>query len=744
MSRVEDRKFFENLLLSAITGTTPGAVAYVGKFDEIIFFGAKGKKSLIPAEENLNIDTIYDLASLTKVVATTTAVMLLYQEGKINLDDSVSKYLPIRKFKGILIKHLLTHSSGLPAYAEWYREINSFEDFLIKLYKEDLLFSPGTAHLYSDFGFILLGHIVELVSGVDLENFCKQNIFLPLNMVSTFFRVPEEFIDRCAPTELCSWRGVVVRGKVHDENAYALGGVAGHAGLFSTAEDLSKFCRTMIYKKLLKPEVIEEMATTKIIPNYPWQVLGWKTDPFWDSIEGVIPFRSALGHTGFTGTCMWWDRVSGYYAILLSNSCHPSRRKRDNKKLRKTFYNGVSIFINPKKINVHPGVDVLMRDEFKVIEGARIGVYTNTSAMSAYGKSTLEVLSSSTKFHIVCIFAGEHGLRVSEEAGKGEINKDWRGIPIIDIFTDYKNIIEKRALLRKIEWIVVDIPDIGARYYTYLASINKLLRLAVEYNLKVLVLDRPNPLGGEIIEGPLPSKGFIGDVCWGDVPIRHGMTVGESCMFLKGYVRDLNGVDLEVVKVDGWFRDLMFDRVDLPWVPPSPNILDFQSALCYVGTCLLEGTNLSEGRGTKSPFRMVGAPWLKVNEVLEVVPKYAVEGVRLDVCEFVPESIPGKVSRPKYMGEKCKGIKIEIENPYLFKPFTFGYELLVAVRKVNRDSLRFSKFFDELAGGDFIRGAIESGNSYSQIQTQVKQDIEKFLSRKPCLYTSMNSEIARL
>ena len=727
------------MLKTAIEGSAPGAVAYVGKNDEVFFFGGVGKKSLMPIEEDLTVDTIYDLASLTKVVATTTAIMLLYQQGKISLDDPLSKYVSVSKFKNILIKHLLTHSSGLPAYAEWYREINSFEDFLIKLYKEDLLFLPGSAHLYSDFGFILLGHIVEVVSGTDLGTFCKSNIFQPLKMTSTFFKVPEEFVERCAPTEMCSWRKKVVRGKVHDENAYAMGGICGHAGLFSTAEDLAKFCRTMIYRKLLKCEVIEEMATTKIISNYPWQVLGWKTDPFWDSIEGVLPFRTALGHTGFTGTCMWWDRVSGYYSILLSNSCHPSRFRRDNKKLRKTFYNGVSVLINPKKLNVHPGVDVLVRDEFKILQGAKVGLLTNSSALSAYGTSTLEILTSSDRFKVVCLFTGEHGLRVSEEAGKGESNREWEGIPIVDIFSKGKY-QEKVNLLRRTDWIVIDMPDIGARYYTYIASVRKILSLAVEYNIKVLVLDRPNPLGGEVLEGPLPESDFISDVCWGGVPIRHGMTLGESCIFLKENVKDLRKVNLRIVKVDGWFRDLMYDRVDLQWIPPSPNIPDFETSLCYVGTCLFEGTNLSEGRGTEFPFRMIGAPWFNAEKILQLLPKYAFEGVELSVCEFVPKPISGKVSHPKYMGDKCNGIKIKVTEPYLFRPFTTAYELLLSISREYEDEFKFTDFFDKLAGGNFIRKSIESGYSFKSIKNQIEQDINKFVLKKPSLYLSMREE----
>ncbi|MGC8847192.1 MAG: serine hydrolase domain-containing protein, partial [Candidatus Hydrogenedens sp.] len=309
-----EREIILKCLNNAIKKSAPGSVAYIGKNNEVLFFDSVGKCAILPSEEEMKKDTIFDLASLTKVIATTTSILLLYQQGKIHLDDPVSKYISIPNFNKFSIRHLLTHSSGLVGYEEWYKEIFSFEDILIKLSKTQLLFEPGKKHLYSDFGFMLLAHIVELVDGETFDQFCKKNIFSKLNMNTTFFNVPEEYKNRCAPTEKCPWRNKIIRGEVHDEHAYAIGGVAGHAGLFSTAEDLSRFCRGIMNGHILEKDVIEEMATSRIIPDYPWQVLGWKTDPFWESIEGQLPFRSALGHTGFTGTCMWWDRKSGYYA----------------------------------------------------------------------------------------------------------------------------------------------------------------------------------------------------------------------------------------------------------------------------------------------------------------------------------------------------------------------------------------------------------------------------------------------
>ncbi len=423
LDRQEKKMILKSLTNAIEKSNAPGAVAYLGRNDVVLFFDAVGKCNIIPLEEEMSRDTIFDLASLTKVIATTTAILILYQNGKLKLDDFVYNYINIPIFKKVTLRHLLTHSSGLIGYENWYREIYSFEDILIKLSKTKLLFEPGTKHLYSDFGFMLLAYIVEIISEERFDQFCKRSIFSKLSMNTTFFNVPNEYKNKCASTEKCEWRKRIIRGEVHDEHAYAMGGVAGHAGLFSTAEDLSRFCRGMTKGYILEKDVIEEMATCRIIPNYPWQVLGWKTDPFWDSIEGQLPFRSALGHTGFTGTCLWWDRKSGYYAILLSNSCHPSRKTRDNRKLRMTFYNSVSILISPEKINVHYGLDVLIKDDFKPIKNSSIALFTNTSARNIAGKTTLEVFSSAEDLKLKYIFSAEHGLQLSEEAGKSDKQK---------------------------------------------------------------------------------------------------------------------------------------------------------------------------------------------------------------------------------------------------------------------------------------------------------------------------------
>ena len=362
----------------------PGAVAYVGTVEKTLYHGATGLRQKVPSAQPVKKDTIYDLASLTKVVATATAVMQLRDTGKLKLDQPVSDFLPLPAFKKFTLRHILTHTTGLPAFRPWYKELKGFDDILPLIAAEELSWKPGTRRRYSDLGFVLLTKIIELCSRQPLDAYCTEHIFKPLKMKHTMFRPSKDLRDQCAATEKCAWRKRVMQGEVHDETAYALGGIAGHAGLFSTAEDLAKFCRGLLEGKVLKASTLKEMTRGEHLPFYPMQGLAWKRDPWRSGSEGFLPSRTAFGHTGWTGTTMWIDPEQGLFAILLSNTCHPSRKQRDSKTLRRTFYTAVAANHYPKKYNAHTGLDRLLWNNFSVLRGKRIGVLTNHAAVG-YG-----------------------------------------------------------------------------------------------------------------------------------------------------------------------------------------------------------------------------------------------------------------------------------------------------------------------------------------------------------------------
>jgi beta-glucosidase-like glycosyl hydrolase/CubicO group peptidase (beta-lactamase class C family) len=314
----------------------PGAVLLVARNGLIVMDEAFGKMGYKEFNRPMPLDAIFDLASVTKCVATTTACMLLYEHGLLDLGAPVQKYLP--EFVGankekITIRHLLTHSSGLTAYRRYFLDHNMPGEIIKTILKEPLENPPGTKTVYSDLGVILLGKIVETLSGQPLDVFCREQIFTPLKMSETSYNPPQQLLSRIVPTEFDSWRGRMVHGQVHDENAFALGGVSGHAGLFSTARDLAIFLNMLLnggaYEggRLLKPETIAVFTARQNIVAGSSRVLGWDTADGKNS-AGHLMSQRAFGHTGFTGTSVWTDPAKNMFVILLSNRVHPTRNNQ--------------------------------------------------------------------------------------------------------------------------------------------------------------------------------------------------------------------------------------------------------------------------------------------------------------------------------------------------------------------------------------------------------------------------------
>jgi CubicO group peptidase (beta-lactamase class C family)/beta-glucosidase-like glycosyl hydrolase len=318
-------------------GVAPGGVVAVGYRGRLVNLGAEGRLRYDDDEPRAQPDTIYDLASLTKVVATTTAAMLLYERGRLSLDAPVVNYLPELKQdpdgaakQGILVRHLLTHSSGLPGYLRLYQEAKTRAELFERIFALPLEYPPGTQSVYSDLGIILLGEVLERVSGRPLDQFLQENVFGPLGMRDTMFNPPRHLRDRIAPTEDDQeFRHRLIRGEVHDENAWVMGGVAPHAGLFSTARDLAVFCQMLLnggiyaHRRILRRSTIELFTSRQPVPGST-RALGWDT-PSEPSSGGQYLSGRAFGHTGFTGTSIWIDPEKQLFVILLTNRVHPTR-----------------------------------------------------------------------------------------------------------------------------------------------------------------------------------------------------------------------------------------------------------------------------------------------------------------------------------------------------------------------------------------------------------------------------------
>ena len=361
-----DFRAVENAFEEAVTqGVFPGAVLLVGKNQIVVYEQAFGYRSLLPEKSPMQPETIFDVASLTKPLATTAAVMLLVQEKKIRLDDQVTRVIPMYGVLGkslTTFRHLLTHSAGLPAWKPYFEEIIKSEksgriNFVVsraakshvyeQIHRDKPLSPPGSQTLYSDLGFMMLGEAVEILTGSNLDRFCQERIFKPMGLRSTGFvdltqlrtRRLEPITEMIAPTENCPWRKKVICGEVHDDNAYAMGGVAGHAGLFSSARDIHAFlvrldqCRQGKDSFLPQPLVQEFLSKDQTVSQSSF-ALGWDTPTPGQSASGSLFSPRSVGHLGFTGCSIWWDLEKNCHVVLLTNRVHPTRKNEKIKEFR--------------------------------------------------------------------------------------------------------------------------------------------------------------------------------------------------------------------------------------------------------------------------------------------------------------------------------------------------------------------------------------------------------------------------
>lgn len=716
------------------TTRNPGAVVYVADLDQTHVHEARGFRQLIPEKQPARKDTLYDLASLTKVVATTTAILLLRDGGQLRLRQPVTDFVPEHAFDGMTPYHLLTHTAGFIPWKPYYETETSVEAMLALAAREGIEARPGLRSRYSDFGYMLLGLIVETVAKERFDAFCRKEIFEPLGMARTAFRPPDDWKENVAATEDCPWRKRVIVGEVHDQNAWAAGGVAGHAGLFSTAEDLATFCRALLGGRILREGTVEEMTRLDLVPNYPWQGLGWQLDPWRDKATGYLPSRFAFGHTGWTGTSMWLDRSTNLFAILLANTCHPSAASRNNPEFRRIVHDAIAARFYPRTTNTHTGLSRVMKEDFNAVNGKRVALLTHYAAVDMLRRPILDVLNMAPDMDLRLLYSPEHGLHGQAEAG-AHVAGQSGPVPVISLYGERHAPTAEE--LAQVDLFVVDLQDVGARYYTYGMTLKRCLEACAAAKTPVLVLDRPNPLGGDALEGPV-AEITNSDVSWGAVPIRHGMTIGELARFFEQTELRGKGLDLSVQYLDNWAPDRMHHQCALPWVPPSPNIPAAEAALLYVGTCLFEGTNLNEGRGTPTPFALIGAPWVNADAIVQELQPLETPGLRVEPVEYTPEPIPGKASSPRFSGETCRGVRLTIERPHEVRAFTTACALIQALRKHHPTEFAFNNFFNTLAGGPDLRRRLEAGEDALAIEAAYEPARVAFNETRPQFYRNLS------
>ena len=731
----------------------PGAVLLVGHDDAVIYRKAFGDRALEPLHEPMTLDTIFDIASLTKVVATNTAVMQLVQKGEVRDNDPVSKYIPefAQNDKDeITVRELLTHDSGLAPDLDLSQPWQGKDTGLRMAFAEKLQDPPGSKFVYSDINFIVLGALVERVSGMPLDEYCERHIFAPLLMTHTRYLPPKTWLAKIAPTQYDE-NNQMLRGVVHDPTARRMGGVAGHAGVFSTADDLAKFAEFLLHGgPVLSPLMIEKMTTPQQPPTS--QVLrgfGWDIDSPFSTNRGELLPVGSFGHTGFTGTSLWVDPTTNTYIILLANAVHP-RGKGSAVSLRTKVATAVAAALAlsvPEKDalrwktitgyneaqtaarrvatrngSVLSGIDVLERDNFAELLSTtgkkRIGLLTNQTGVDAQGRRTIDVLAQAPGISLDAIFSPEHGVTGTLDTTDISNSKDAAtGVPIYNVYgaTDAAR-RPSLEVLKNLDAVLIDVQDAGVRFYTYETTMGYFLEAAAKAGIELVILDRPDPITGSFVQGPVSDAGRESFVNYSSVPVSEGMTMGELAKMFNSE-RKINA-RLQVVPIEGWMRGDWFDSTGLTWINPSPNLRSLTAAALYPGVGLVEGTNVSVGRGTDTPFELLGAPWIHGRELAQYLNQRAISGVR-----FVPVTFTPTASR--YAGQKCDGVNIVlIERNALDGP-ELGIELASALHKLYPQQFQLEKMTDLLIN-EAAFNAIAQGEDPRRIAQDWQPALDRF------------------
>ncbi len=731
--------------LAISDGRCPGGVLWLER-DGAAYHKAYGDRAVAPAREAMTEETIFDVASLTKVVATTTAVLQLVERGRLPLEATVSSVIP--EFRGagkeaITFRQLLTHTSGLrpgiPAAPAW----QGAEAAVTRACAEPLPNPPGSAFRYSDLNFILLGEIVRRVSGRTLDVYCAEEIFGPLKMRDSGF-LPRD-PSRVAPTERIA--GAYLRGVVHDPTARRMGGVAGHAGLFTTAADLARFARMLLAGgeldgvRILKPETVAQMTSVQTPGTVPARRgLGWDIDSPYAGPRGAWFPIGSYGHTGWTGGSLWIDPFSRTFVIFLSNRNHPTETgsvlplRRALGTLAAEAVRDFNFLHVPGALAWQPGgattrdapapraevltgIDVLVRENFAPLRGLKVGLITNHTGIDHARRPTIDLLHKAPGVTLVALFSPEHGIRGALDEKIADSRDERTGLPIHSLYGATRT--PSAEQLADLDALVFDIQDIGCRFYTYISTLGEGLVAAQRAGKKFIVLDRPNAIGGTRIEGPMlaAERSFT---AWHELPVRHGMTVGELAKMFAA--ERAPGVDLTVVPCADWTRAAWFDETSLPWVNPSPNMRSLTAATLYPGVGLLEFCNVSVGRGTERPFEFLGAPYLDDRALAATLTAAALPGIRFVPVRFTPTT-------SVFSGKECRGVQMIVTARDAFSPLDLGIVLATALHRSHPSELKIERLARLLAHPPTL-AAIQAGKSLDEIKALWAEAREPFRARR--------------
>jgi uncharacterized protein YbbC (DUF1343 family)/CubicO group peptidase (beta-lactamase class C family) len=758
---------------------TPGAVVLAARRGRIVWRKAYGARAIEPQREVMTTDTIFDAASLTKVVATATSIMILVERGQVRLNDPVSRYLPEVRDGGrerVTIEQLLTHRAGYAPDFDLGEQWTGYDEALKRLGSERLQNPAGTRFVYSDIGFIALGEVVKRVSGETLDVFARKNIYEPLRMRDTGFNPRAALRARIAPTERRRAQAAYLggkpetvgaegerwlRGEVHDPTAFRMNGVAGHAGLFSTADDLAIYCQMILNggtyggARILSPLGVAAMTRPRAVTDEGGaRGLGWDIASSFSANRGDLFPPGSFGHTGFTGTSLWLDPASETFLVFLSNRVHPDGKgdvgalrgrvasivasslvdsTTEQARLESSRFAAETLLSLARLTNassqsasntgnasapldaeVLNGIDVLERDGFKQLAGLRIGLVTNHTGRNRRGRPTIDVLREAQNVRLVALFAPEHGIRGLVDEKVSDAKDEKTGLPIYSLYGETRR--PKPEHLKEIDALVFDIQDIGARFYTYISTLGHVMEEAARARIPVFVLDRPNPIGGTEAQGPVADPDKLAFTSYHTIPVRHGMTIGELAR-LFNEERKIN-CDLRIVEMERWRRAMWFDGTGQTWINPSPNMRSLTQATLYPGVGLLETTNVSVGRGTDTPFEVVGAPWLDGQRLALALNERRLAGVRFVPVRFTPRA-------SVFQGEECGGINLFITDRAQFRPVQTGLEIAVALRRLYPAEWQIEKYSRLLVNADTLE-RLKRGETADAIMLSWQPRLEEF------------------
>lgn len=797
MSRVKLNQISDLVNKDIADKKLPGAVVIVGRKGKIVYRKAFGNRALVPQVEKMTIDTIFDVASLTKVVATSTSIMVLLERGEIRLNDTIGKFIPEiedKDAKAVTIQQLLTHISGYQPDFDLREKWLGRGGMLNALYKEKLRSPPGTRFVYSDIGFIVLAEIIQRVTKEGVAEFADGNVFAPLRMnTSGYGRVENSSnvqnvensnivqLSRIAPTENIrgqqnylgsKFEGTeaqgsrILRGQVHDPTAYRMNGEAGHAGLFSTADDLARYCQMILNggildgQRILSPSTVALMTRPNVVADDgSTRGLGFDMNTSFSQNRGEFFPVGSFGHTGFTGTGIWIDPSSETFYVFLSNRVHPDGKgdvtplrakvatvvasainDSNSAKLREAeqnYYASVMPQIEKFKIWVQSqraktegqrasinavvlnGIDVLEKNNFKELNGLRVGLVTNHTGRNRIGKQTIDILKEAKNVQLVSLFSPEHGIRGQLDQDKISDSIDEKtSLPIYSLYGETRR--PKPEQLQNLDVLVFDIQDIGTRFYTYISTLRNVMEEAAKAKIKVIVLDRPNPINGIDVEGGLADEDKLNFIAAHTIPVRHGMTVGEMAQMMNAERKI--GADLSVIKLDNWNRAMWFDETNQTWVNPSPNMRSLTQATLYPGIGLMEFTNISVGRGTDTPFEIIGAPWIDGQKLALYLNQKNLPGVR-----FIPNRFKPNASVHK--DQECGGINIVITERERFKPIRVGLEIAGALRTIFPNDWKIENYSRLWLNAEVFE-SFKQGKSVEDIEKNWIEKLNAFKTRR--------------